>query len=719
MKGRLQLKLTIWLAAFAMGVLLCACHGRSEMSGHFIVQNSTFTVTGDSIIEDTVIAWVPKSQDRINSNITLARLDSLYGHMSTVNEVKFVEGKKWVKRERRPLVMPQYESGQPLVDALYDMSAERIADAVIGSGTFTAGSNISRLYCAIYLSLAALKPHQAMSTLRALVDRDSLIMQSEGQWPVVSDHIGWATAAWEVYKVTGDRSWLAYSYHVINKTLAINRQVLYDQSTGLMQGAGYTSQRHLGARRMTWMSYKDLFSCLSLGNNILTAHAYWILGQMADEMNIMDTPFDKDAQRFKDAINQHLWNEQHGFYSSFLYGRAFPRQAPLTDNTSQAMCVLWGIADDDRAENLIAHTPVHDCGVNVNYPAPTAIEPYFTNSSWATTQALWNLAAASVDNESALRYGLGALFRAQALYQSRDIHIQGIETDHLGTAAATAAMILKVMLGMNFTAQGIEFAPMVPTGMQGTRVFKGLNYRKAVLDITVEGQGNDIAAITDDGKPLDSPFLPCDITGHHNIHITLRPSQGGCNQVTVHHGEITLPPTPEVTWSADSGHIMQYNPALPYRLWYNGRLTALHDSVFALPPADGYAEYAVEVAGKYVSGYMSRPHVASGLTPQVAFLNADSTVTTLTVNVAHGGDYMLDFGYRPTGTLDVRQVMANGHLMGTIVMAGNADSDSIIYSNMVRVKLLKGQNALTIEQVRLPKSFTTCQAVFVRIIKRE
>ena len=718
MNRRLSLKPLMWLMAAAVGVLLCACHGRGDMPGSVVVQNSTFTITGDSIIEDTVIAWVSGKRDRVHSNLNLSRLDSLYGHMST-SPVKFVQGKPWVKSARRPLVMPQYESGQPLVDAMYDMSVERMMEGIDKNGNFVATSNYSRLYCAIYLSLACLKPHQAMSTLRTMVDRDSLIMQRQGQWPVVSDHIGWATAAWEVYKVTGDREWLKYSFHVIGKTLAINRKVLLDQGTGLIHGAGYTSGRPLGARRMTWMSYNDLFSCMSLGNNILTANAYSIMDQMAEELKLADTSYAKDAQRLKDAINQHLWNEDHGFYSSFLYGMAFPRQAPLTDNTSQAMCVLWGIADDDRAENLISQTPVHDCGVNVTHPAATAIEPYFTNSSWATTQALWNMAAASVGNDNALRYGLGALFRAQALYQSRNIHIQGIDTDHLGTAAANTAMIIRVMMGINFTAEGIEFAPVVPVGMPGPKELKGLNYRKAVLDVTVEGEGNDVASITDNGKPLESPFLPSDITGHHDIRITLSHGSSGVNRVTVHHGEIILPPTPDVIWTADSGHIIEFNPELPYRLWYNGHLTALHDSIFPLPDADGYAEYAVEIAGKYVSGYMSRPHAASGLTPQVAFIGPDTDKTIVNVNVAQGGDYLLDVGFYPTGTLDVRQILANEHLMGTIAMSGNnAASDSISYSNMVGIKLLKGPNAITLEQIRLPKSFTVCQPVYIRIFKR-
>lgn len=706
------------LAAIAVSVFFSACSGRKEMSNQVIVQNEVFTMTGDSLIEDTVYACVKSGH--IESNITLARLDSLYGHVDP-ERVHFEQGRTWRMRKKSPIPMPGYSSDQPLIDALYQMSADNIADAVDKSSRFTStNNNYSRLYCSIFLSLAALKPYQSMATLRSIVDKDSIIMQREGQWPVVSDHIGWATAAWEVYKTTGDRQWLAYCYHVIEKTLSINRQVLLDHETGLIHGAGYTSSRPIGVRRMTWMGYNDLFACMSLGNNILTGNAYAILADMGEELGI-DNDYKKDAQRMKDAINQHLWNEDKGFYSSFLYGMAYHRQSPLTDNTSQAMCVLWGIADDNRAEELIASTPVSDMGVNVSYPPSNPIEPYFANSSWATTQALWNLAAAYVGNENALRRGLGALYRAQALYQSHGIHMKDVATDNLGTSASNAAMILRVLMGMNFTAEGIDFSPIVPACLPGKKTFKGLNYRKAVINLTIHGTGNDVETITDNGTLLESAFVPNDIEGDHNIVITLKQSSRSSQHVTLHHGEAVLPPTPVVTWSGDSGYIDSFIPGTPYRLSINGQSHALNDSVFVLPQTDNFSELSVEIAGKYCNGFMSKPLFHFGLTPQIAFFpDSPDGHTVITVSVATGGDYLLDVGYRPTGTLDVRRVSANGHPMGTLVMASAAsiDDDGLAYSNMVNIKLLKGENQIGFDQIRLPKVFTPCDPVHVRVITR-
>ena len=709
----------VWLlAAIAVSLVLFAC-GDKEMSNRVIVQNDLFTLTGDSVIQGQFYACA-SAPDHIESNISVSYLDSLYRQVDTTR-VHFVQGKPWRIHKNRPAMIPEYKSEQPLIDALYSMSSDFVADAVDKSGRFAVTqNNYSRLYCSIFLSLAALKPHQSMATLRALVDRDSIIMQREGQWPVVSDHIGWATAAWEVYKTTGDHEWLAYCCRVIQKTLDINRQVLFDHETGLVHGAGYTSSRPLGVRRMTWMGYNDLFACMSLGNNILTGNAYAILADMCDELGI-ENDYQKDAQRIKDAINQHLWNEEKGFYSSFLYGMAYPKQSPLTDNTAQAMCVLWGIADDNRAENLISNTPVSNQGVSISYPTANPIEPYLAHSSWATTQALWNLAAAYVGNENALRHGLGAIYRAQALYQSRNIQMQDIPIDNLGTSASSMAMVLRVLAGMNFKPEGIEFTPFVPSCMPGKKTFKGLNYRRAVLDVTILGTGNDVESITDNGKSLESAFLPNDIEGNHHIVITLKQNRHSSQRVTIHHNEILLPPTPVVTWNNDTGYIEGFIPELDYVLSINGEQRALKDSVFVLPQIDSFAEFSVEVAGSYVNGFMSRPLFHFGLTPQIAFFPQDSDGhASITVSVAHGGDYLLDVGYNPTGSLDVRRVIANDHPMGTLVMANmsNLNSNGLAYSNMIHVKLLKGENIIQINQIRLPKSFTSCEPVHVRIISK-
>jgi len=275
-----------------------------------------------------------------------------------------------------------------------------------------------------------------------------------------------------------------------------------------------------------------------------------------------------------------------------------------------------------------------------------------------------------------------------------------------------------VLAGIVLKPEGIEFNPMTPTGMEGKKHIRGLKYRQAELDITIEGSGNDIARITDNGKAMESAFLPNDITGKHKIVIELRHSHRGTQSVTVHRNEALLPATPDVTWNGDSGFITDYQQGNKYVLLMNDHQSSLSDSAFAAPNEDGAVQVAVAQASKYGYGYMSRPLLQLSLTPQMALI-ADSAYTSVTVTVSQGGDYLLDVGYEPTGSLDVRELRVNSHIMGTLVMARvAAPADGVCYSNMVGVKLLKGDNQIELTQLRLPKSFTPCRPRHVRIIKK-
>ena len=84
--------ITLALAAMAVSLaLLCNCSGRKEMSNQVIVQNELFTLTGDSIIEDSIYACA--KSDYIETNVSLERLDSLYRQVDS-SRVRFVYGKQ-------------------------------------------------------------------------------------------------------------------------------------------------------------------------------------------------------------------------------------------------------------------------------------------------------------------------------------------------------------------------------------------------------------------------------------------------------------------------------------------------------------------------------------------------------------------------------------------------------------------------------------------------
>ncbi len=58
----------------------------------------------------------------------------------------------------------------------------------------------------------------------------------EALGPVSSDRIVWAMAAWEIYKVTGDKSMLDQAIRAIENTLNDDMRVVWDDTYKLMHG---------------------------------------------------------------------------------------------------------------------------------------------------------------------------------------------------------------------------------------------------------------------------------------------------------------------------------------------------------------------------------------------------------------------------------------------------------------------------------------------------
>ena len=84
-----------------------------------------------------------------------------------------------------------------------------------------------------------LEPVVAQNTLWAVcqkTDDGRIVLQRDTQW---WDKVIWITAAWNHYKVTGDRTFLATSYGVAQDELALMRREHYSSAYGLFQGPAF------------------------------------------------------------------------------------------------------------------------------------------------------------------------------------------------------------------------------------------------------------------------------------------------------------------------------------------------------------------------------------------------------------------------------------------------------------------------------------------------
>src|SRR5690606_29578813 len=143
-----------------------------------------------------------------------------------------------------------------------------------------------------------------------------------GAYPVSTDRMIWAVAAWEIYKATGDMDWLQNAFIIIKNSIEDDIKNAYDPETGLVKG----ESSFLDWREQTypeWMQPADIFESECLGTNAVHFQANIILAKMAEVLNKTEIQYKHlaIAQKIKKGINEYLWMPEKGYYGQYLYGK--------------------------------------------------------------------------------------------------------------------------------------------------------------------------------------------------------------------------------------------------------------------------------------------------------------------------------------------------------------------------------------------------------------
>ena len=614
---------------------------------------------------------------------------------------------------------PKVHTADVLADALYNMAVETIDRADFSL------MNLSELSLASLLVLAEAKPELCMQLLRSKVEGGMICQDLNGRFtfPVVNDRLIWACAAWQVYLATGNRRWLKYAHKVILATVEQIEQVSLCQTMHLVHGCDSYSSPELQYPR--WMQPTDYYESLRLSTNAIYARCLYVLSLIDEELFLDSEQHYLAYKRVKDSINQTMWNESLGRYSSFLIDEVFARQSNVSCNLAQAACVLFDIADDDRATTLIARTPFYLTGIPTIYPSRHSAP---MGNQAAFVQGLWNLAAAHADNQMALRYGMAALYRWAAF---NGFGSAAASPQHnLLAACAVAAMSLKITAGITLSPEGIEFNPCVPDCFAGSKTISGIRYRGATFNLTIVGTGSAIKSFVVDGKPQNTNFLHSDVTGEHNITITLEaPAQPATQHVNISQPAI-CPFTPELQWTGDSARIVNFNSNLTYSVVINNRSFAGVHEVFSVPVEEENKPLSiihVVARGGGIESQPSQPREfvsPNALTtyPLARFANAGSKLLpahlskqvvefsadgineiTISAFAQRAGYYYLDVlyscGAASVSITPMCQVWVNTHRQDVLVLPalGANQWRTFGYSNRIKVALLAGKNTIRLQ----------------------
>ncbi|HYE65721.1 MAG TPA: amylo-alpha-1,6-glucosidase [Pyrinomonadaceae bacterium] len=640
--------------------------------------------------------------------------------------------------------LPQYSSSQLLIDALYAMSLEEMLLNIRPDGAFMAGKLWDGVWTrdisySILLSLAILAPDVARESLMRKVSPDGRIIQDTGtggSWPVSTDRMVWALAAWEIYNVTGDRQWLRTAYQIINKSAMADLKNAR-ASNGLFYGeSSFMDWREQSYPR--WMDPKDIYQSQCLSTNAVHYQTYQILKRMAELTGQPAKEQTEVAASIKAAINKQMWMPGDGYYGEYLYGRHFQSLSPRPESLGEALSVLFDIADESQQQQIISNTPLTDFGVPDFSPQIPNMPAYHNNAIWPFVVGYWTWASAKARNSSAVEHGLGSIYRQAALFLTNkenmvattgDIHTMLNSDRQLWSVAANLAMVYRIFFGMNFEPDRLTFRPFIPKSYKDTRTLKNFKYRAATLDITVTGYGDRISSVTLDGQKLTSASISGDIKGRHTLVITMANNDLPASKIKKVQVRFS-PDTPTVSLS---GRNLSWKPvegAQKYFIYANGaKIYEASGTAFTLPENANHVEYQVmAVDAQGLQSFLSAPVEVSSPAEKIeieaeagkdrvrnqyqgysgkGYLKLDKSenlTLDYRVNITKPGSYAIKFRYAngngPVNTENkcaVRTLRLDARRIGAIVMPQRGTEwNNWGYSNSHLLDLTKGQHLIRV-----------------------
>lgn len=733
-----------------------------------IVATEAYSWHGDTITQGEYMAYSPNGTELIST------YSAKPGYFMPIN-------KEW-KLSKDISMYPQLVTPNNLHTAIYNLGLEEMINAVEPDTTLRTGKEWAGVWTrdvsySILLSMAYLQPEASKISLMRKVTPTGRIVQdtgSGGAWPVSSDRMIWALAAYELYKVTGDREWLEYIYPIIANSMKDDEKVVASKD-GLAKGeTSFIDWREQSYPR--WMQTADIYNSEALGTSIVHAQAYRVLSEIAAELGKKKEAreYEAKANAMSEAINNNLWLDDKGYYAMYNYGRNFPILNPRAETLGESLAILYDVAPEDRVRSITENNPTTPFGVGIFFPQIADMPPYHNNSLWPWVASYWALANAKAGNEQGLLEAIGSVYRPAALFTTNkenfvldngDIATELNSSNMLWCLAGNLAITQRILFGITFEKDGLAFNPVVPKALGQTRSLNNFTYRNAKLNITMKGFGNKIKEFTLNGKPHE-PFLPADIKGTNDIVITMADNDFAPMQVA-HTANKKAPLTPIARMSHSpelAGEGVPMNNLLEWQpIEYIGKYIVLRDgqpvaetrstSMEAVIPgeyqvigvnADGIQSFASEPLNNFKTLVFEMPGESSSLKsyeisymPEQplagfhgkGFVETDhkTAPVSMEIPVDENGTYAISVVYAngngPVNTENkcaIRTVTIDGSNVGTIVMPqrGVGNWNDWGRSNTVIAPLKAGKHKLGI--VFLPEdenmNLKTNHAIIDRVV---
>ena len=537
-----------------------------------IVETDAYRWAGDTIYQNEFKAWA-ESPEEIRSTYK-----GRPGYFMPVEQT-------W-KRKNDLTKYPVLTTENMLHQAIFNMGLDEMVNAVEPDTTLRTGKEWAGVWTrdvsySIILSMAALQPEASMISLMKKVNKSGQIIQdtgSGGAWPISTDRMVWVLAAYEIYKVTGDRKWLETVYPIAVRSLEKDEKTVMSPD-GLVKGeTSFIDWREQSYPR--WMQTADISQSEAMGTNVMYTAAIEATSKMASALGKKKEAekFAAKAKALAAAIDKKFWMDDKGYYGMYTYGRDNMILNPRHETLGAALSILYDVAPENHQKSISENAPQTPYGAPIFWPQIVDMPSYHNNGLWPFVASYWTLAQAKAGNEQGTLEGIGSVFRPAALFATNKENLNLDNGDYftelnssnmLWSLSGNLGITMRILFGINFEENGLRIAPFVPETLGGTRSLDNVSYRGAKLDITVNGFGSRVKKMTLNGKEIDPlAVIPASkLKGECKIVVDMD-NEPIAKMAVNHAGNRKAPLTP-IAWLTFNADIAKDKSAFPNYLQWN------------------------------------------------------------------------------------------------------------------------------------------------------
>jgi len=226
-----------------------------------------------------------------------------------------------------------------------------------------------------------------------------------GGWPNLSDAIVGAQGAWNLYCISGDKTFLSWAYGLTKNSLIRAEKDAHDSTSGLFGGCSSFMESNSGYPKSYRNNGKLIAKTKALSTNILYYNGYRLGAQMGQELGASPAEIESlnaKARRLRNAIRTRLWLPKAGYYSYFEDHNQKPADCMEGLGESLLLLATDFETDAERIHSIFKNTYRSENGIpclwprwkNTSWNRWGKISEYYHNGRiWPFVQGYWALAA--------------------------------------------------------------------------------------------------------------------------------------------------------------------------------------------------------------------------------------------------------------------------------------------------------------------------------------